>query len=240
MRYLAILLPCLFLMISCLDLQTGKPFKGVASGNWKGTFVVDDQKIPIIFEVQNTNNKQEPVFIFKNGQTTVKSDRVKIWGDSLFVYFNQSKKQLKLGFEVDKMEGFLFDEDQASYPIKFYGQHAIPNRFPDVRQAPKADLTGTWKVKANSKKDSLMHAQLNIATDNNYAEGELIIADSLRIPLEGTVQREKIYLSGFDGDNVCLLYAQIGSAEALVQGNLLINTQQFFWTGRSVAGVQQE
>jgi hypothetical protein len=221
---------------SCYDLQLGESVEVVASGTWKGTFIIDNQKIPILFEVQ-TLEKDSLQFLFIDGNDTTKADKVRPWGDSLFVSFTKHQKELHLKYNVDEMQGFLFDLKKEEYPIQFYGQFALNNRFPDIRQKPKADLTGNWQLDIVMDADVVEKGQLILNNVGNHVSGTFKMNQQLEISVEGTVQGDRIYLSGFDGNHVCLLSADIMNNEILTKGNLILNNTTATWGGNARAGV---
>lgn len=225
--------------ISCLGIEKGKAFEHVAPGNWRGVFVVESEKIPVTFDINSTDAGKPTDFVFFNGEQQLKSDQLKFWGDTVYVYFNKQQSHLRLTYEVNLMEGHWFDETGQSYPIAFIAQNAITHRFPDVRTTPTENITGTWTVKAIVDQDSTLNTQLRIATDQNKATGTLFLQPNISIPLEGTVQGAKVYLSGFNGKHICMFSASIADKNALHQGKLFINNQSMFCTAQATAGVEQ-
>lgn len=236
MRIILLFFSVIIGLSSCYDLQLGQSVEVVASGTWKGTFIIDDQKVPIIFEVQNTS-KDSLEFLFIDGKDTTIADKVRPWGDSLFISFTKYNKVLHLQYDVDEMRGFLFDLNKEEYPIQFYGQFAITNRFPDVRQKPKANLTGTWQMDIALDADSISKGQLVLSNTGNHIMGTFSLAEQFQMAVEGTIQDDKMYLSGFNGNRVCLLSADIASGEVMNKGNLLINNTTATWGANARAGV---
>jgi len=242
MRILLLFISISILLTSCWDLRTGPDIEGFAPGTWRGVFKLDDQAVPIIYEIKNSNNDKPIEFIFKTEQQIIAADSAIIWGDTLFAYFGASDTYLKIIHQVDQMDGFLYDNTKAEYPIPFAGIYGIQHRFPDVRKTPKANLTGEWKLIATVEKDSTLEGILRISTN-----GENKATASLQFPtypqkiyLEGTVQASKIHLSGFDGRKVCWISANIESDKKLTQGNLKLNNQGYFWEAESNAGVSNQ
>lgn len=224
--------------ISCFGIEKGKTFEHVAPGNWRGAFVIESEKIPITFDINSTEEGKPINFVFFNGEEQLKSDRLKFWGDTVYAYFDKSHSYLRLVYDVNLMQGHWFDETGENYPIAFQAQNAITHRFPDVRTTPTENITGTWAVKAIVDQDSTLNPQLRIATKKNNATGTLILNSDISIPLEGTVQGSKVYLSGFDGKHICMFSASIADENALHEGKLLINNQSMFCTAQAIAGVE--
>lgn len=230
------------LSTSCWDLRTDTPIEGFAPGVWRGVFKLEDQAVPVIYEIKNSNNDKPIKFTFKTKQQDVEADSAIIWGDTLFAYFGAANTYLKIIHQVDQMDGFLYDNTGAEYAIPFAGIYGIQQRFPDVRKTPKANLTGEWKITATVEKDSTLEGTLRISTDGeNKATGSLQFPTyPQKIYLEGTVQASKVHLSGFDGRTVCWVSANIESAKKLNQGNLKLNNKGYFWEAESSAGISNQ
>ncbi|MCP4438035.1 MAG: hypothetical protein GY810_03750 [Aureispira sp.] len=225
--------------LGCLGIEKGKPFEHVAPGNWRGVFIVEGEKIPITFNINSSEEGQPQNFVFFNGEHQLQSDSLRFWGDTVYVYFDDAQSHLRLIYEVNLMEGHWFDKTEKSYPISFQAQNAQTHRFPNIRMTPVDNITGTWAVKAIVSQDSTLETQLRIATEKNKATGSLVIDNNTSIPLEGTIQGDKIYLSGFDGRHICLFNATIADLTALHEGVLIINNESMFCTAQVIAGVGQ-
>jgi hypothetical protein len=239
MRILLVLISIAILLTSCWDLRTGSPIEGFAPGIWRGVFKLDDQMVPVIYEIKNSNNDKPIEFIFKTEQQNIAADSAIIFGDTLFAYFGATNTHLKIIHQVDQMDGFLYDNTGEEYAIAFEGIYGIQQRFPDVRKTPKANLTGEWKLIATIEKDSTLEGTLRISTDGkNKATASLQFpAYPQTIYLEGTVLASKIYLSGFDGKTVFWISANIENGKQLNQGNLKLNNKGYFWEAESKAGI---
>ncbi|WMX14091.1 MULTISPECIES: hypothetical protein [unclassified Aureispira] len=242
MRILFLLISISILLASCWDLQADTAIEGFAPGTWRGVFKLEDQAVPVIYEIKNSNNDKPIEFIFKTEKHDVAADSAIIFGDTLFAYFGAANTYLKIIHQVDQMDGFLYDNTGEEYAIPFAGIYGIQQRFPDVRKTPKANLTGEWKLVATIDQDSTLEGTLRISTD-----GKNKAAASLQFPtypkqlhLEGTVQDSKIYLSGFDGKTVCWISANIENSKQLTQGNLKLNNKGYFWEAESRAGMMSE
>ena len=46
------------LLCSCWDIQTGKPVHSVAPGIWRGNFLLNDQSVPVMFEVSDNKSME--------------------------------------------------------------------------------------------------------------------------------------------------------------------------------------
>lgn len=223
-------------LCSCWDIQVGNPVQGIAPGTWRGVFKLDEQIVPIIYEVKNTNNEQPIEVLFYTGNAVIKGENASIFGDTITVRFPKTKTYLKLVYQIDQMDGFLYFESEKQYPVPFAGYYGLLQRFPDLRKTPKTDLTGEWRLEL-SRQDSSSQAQLRLTVDKNMAKGQLLLGEDRQYPVEGTVQDDQLYLSGFDGFNVYLLHATIQGNKTLANGSLHFNDEQYFWEAQAQAGV---
>jgi len=225
------------LLTSCFDIQLGEPIQGIAPGIWRGVFVLDDQSVPILLEI--SNNKDKSIgFVFKTGGQELKADAVRLWGDTLFADFKKTNTQLRVVCQVDQMDGFLYDNTDSEYPVRFTAKNAMMHRFPNAKKTPTTNLTGDWKISAHSAQDSSLTGNVRFMAKDNYLEATLLLEGQKSILLEGTVQGSKLYLSGFDGKTACLLNATIESSKSLTEGSLKLNNNSFFWVASATAGVQ--
>jgi hypothetical protein len=236
-KILFILIALSFLFTGCWSIETGQKVDKLAPGIWRGVFMVGEYNIPVMFNVKNTDNDLPTEITFEEENTLLKADSIRFWGDTVFIHFESSKTYLKLKYEVSLMQGHLYDETGQEYPLVFHAKNSIIHRFPDIRKEPTSDLTGVWSMTINAE-DTVASGQLELAVDENAASAVLLV-EGTKLKLEGTVQGDKIYLSGFDGKKVCLVSAEIVDKNVLNKGNLMINNKAFFWTGSRKIGLEK-
>lgn len=191
-------------MTACLDLNMQHTFNDLSPGQWRGVFTLDAEKVPVQF---NVNNRGDSTCItFLNGEYKTTSAAVEFWGDTLTVPFDEGI-YLKVIYEVDKMEGYLYDRNQAFYPITFLAQQGQLNRFPDVRKEPVMDITGTWDISLNGT-DSTIHTTLVVKATKNRVDAQTVI-NNKTITMSGVIQDDVLVLSGFNGKAVAYLEGKI-------------------------------
>jgi hypothetical protein len=234
-KILFILIALSFLFTGCWSIETGQKVDKLAPGIWRGVFMVGEHNVPVMFKVENTDNDLPTKITFEEENTLLKADSIRFWGDTVFIHFESSKTYLKLRYEVSLMQGHLYDETDKEYPIIFNAQNGIIQRFPDIRKEPTSDLTGVWAMTINAQ-DTIGSGLLELAVDKNTASGVLLL-EGTELKLKGTVQGDKMYLSGFNGKKVCLVSAEITDENVLNKGNLILNDKAFFWTGSRKIGV---
>lgn len=239
------LLAALSILLSgCWGLeQNGGTFHKVAPGNWRGVFSFEesDDRVPITFEVRNTDKEGEKTeIVFKNGDTVFQPDSLLFWGDTLYCHFFEQQTHLKMIYEVGLMQGQLYDKTKKEYPVRFLAQNGAYKRFPDLYEttADAVSLAGNWQIALQHPKDTALHpaAQLQLtAKETPVVFGKLTVQDSsmaVNIDLEGVVQKDKIYLSGFDGKRIVFLTATAIDKDYLDNGVLRINYETFSWNGK--------
>lgn len=226
-------------LYSCWDIQTGQPIDAFAPGIWRGTFHIGQDAVPILYDVQNTDNEQPIRLVFHTADEQVISDTAYYFGDTLYAYFDKPQTYLKVTYQIDQMEGFLYDELKREYPIRFTGIKGPKHRFPNIRETPLTDMTGEWNIKAGIDQDSSLSGTLRLNTQSNTATGQLYL-NQQRYTLEGTIQGNKLYLSGFNGSQVLWLSAILVNATTLDRGTLRINDHFHYLSGSSAAGVDTQ
>lgn len=239
MRYLIFSLLIACLLSSCWSIQKGETIEGVAPGIWRGVFKLDRQNVPVLYKVKNSNNEQPLELSFQTGDETLRSDTAYLFGDTLFAQFAEAQTTLKVIYQIDQMNGYLYDQNNQVYPIEFSGIKGPRHRFPDIREKALVELTGEWQVTASAEEGSSIAATLRLSTTNNKVKGTIQREGGQRYPLEGTVQGAKLYLTGFDGKHVVWLSANIKDNQHLEKGSFRVNAESFFWQASRSAGTVQ-
>jgi hypothetical protein len=237
MRYLVLSTFIACLLSSCWSIQKGEAIEGVAPGIWRGVFKLGRQNVPVLYQVNNSNNEQPLELAFDTGKQQLVSDTAYLFGDTLFAYFNQAQTYLKVVYQIDQMNGYLYDKKNEFYPIEFGGIKGPRHRFPNIREQPLVELTGEWAMTATIAKDSSTSIKLKLTADKNDVIGSLERDNGKRYWVEGTVQGARLYLSGFDGEHVVWLSGTIKDNQHLEEGSFNVNEESFFWEATRKAGV---
>jgi hypothetical protein len=244
--FLLSLVACAFLAGGCWDIKTGTPFKHIAPGAWRGVFIFDqeppkklmkvkkdsirNERIPVAFQVVSDKEGYPKSFLFVDGGDSLRSDSLRIWGDTVFVYFNQSQTYMRLVYEINLMEGILYDRTEKNYPVRFQAQNGSYPRFPDIRREPIGDLNGSWTAQiADNQSDSTSTCAMQfVAKANNVSVRIEASPFAPALSLEGTIQGKQIYLSGFNGRAAAQLSAEISAdGKSLQKASLRINDQLY-------------
>lgn len=215
------------ILYSCWDIRVENKIQGIAPGNWRGTFNLNDKKIPINFEVKKIKNGEDKI-IFTSADFSISPDTSYQYGDTLFINFNDLETSFKLVTEIDKMEGFLYDLNKYNYPVRFYASNTSLERFPNVRKTVKNDISGNWKYKANMSKDSTLENEIKFIVEENDLSVYVRKDSGMTYVMEGTIQGDVFYASGFNGKEVTYLSGKVVGEHLIDKGELIINDQIYY------------
>jgi len=225
----------------CFSIHTGDEFEHIAPGMWKMNFWFNngEERIPVLMEVKNTDNEKDNEVYFYTAGETLTPSRISFVDDTLFCYFDGTSRYLHLQHEIDEMEGYLYDEAEVETPIKAHVKHNQMVRFDDLYE-PDANINeieGTWNMEMTLRDGTTTTATLEL----NRQKGNIMYANLTMVDkalavnnmrLEGIIQKDKLYLSGFDGKNVVYLTAVGKESVFLDKGSLRVNQEQIYWTAK--------
>jgi hypothetical protein len=216
------------LLSSCFAIQRGDEFSHIAPGVWRGIFIFGDDsladKVPVNFEVLNTDKGKDFKIEFINGKTRVKADSIRFWGDTLYAWFDGHKRYLRLICEPGLVEGYLYDAANKDYPIEFYAQFGQQHRFLDLRLPPKFNVNGVWAMDILDESENIIPARLDLNVSKNKVTALLKTEkDSLPTELEGTLQNDKMFLSAFNGNKVILIKTDLRDSVTMGRGSIRFN-----------------
>jgi len=242
MKHIIKFLALTFVILSlggCFAIQRGDEFKHIAPGIWRGIFVFGDdslaEKVPVNFEVVSKEKGGDIQLEFINGKTRLKADSLRFWGDTLYVYFDGTKKYMRLIYEPGVVEGYLYDSEKKDYPVEFYARHGHKQRFLDLRLKPKFDINGVWAMDILDESEDIIPARLELIVEKNKVFASLKTAkDSVATDLEGTIQNDKLLLSAFTGNKVLLIKADLRDSLTMGRGSIRYNGKELVCSARKV------
>jgi hypothetical protein len=240
MKYTVRILAISFIFLNfygCFAIQKGDQYKHLAPGIWRGLFLFGEdslaEKVPVNFEVIANGDQISLEFI--NGNSRVKADSLRFWGDTLYAWFDNHKKYIRVIYEPGLIEGYWYDSEKKDYPIEFYAQYSHKHRFIDLRKAPKFDINGVWAMDILDETEDIIPSKLELSVDKNKVIALLKMGkDSVATELEGTIQNDKLFLSAFTGDRIILIKADLKDAETLYHGNIRINSKELACSAKKV------
>lgn len=229
------------LLSSCFSIErNGKEFGRLAPGSWRGVFTLDDgEKVPVNFTV-NPEDPTRWTFIDGKGQTVPDSLRFVV--DTIYCRFKDS--YLKLVYEYNLMEGYLYPTNRGHYPVKFLAQNGAYPRFPDYHPADLPagmdGLSGTWTLRLQDEQSqpgdtASVQARLQIDVPETGSsaldarlQADLPGGERVEMELRGIVQKNKVYFSGFNGTYVTFLSAAVLDGDAMGNGSLRFQQRRYY------------
>lgn len=188
-----------------------------AEGIWRGEFTIDGDPIPFNFEVKG-KRAQDATFTLLNGART---DKFKVTprDDGTFsVRMNTYDAVLegKVSEDGKHLVGQYKDlvpSRNGARNLAFTAEHDAAWRFvkPGQDEAPAADLSGKWAVQTIDKaarQDKRNQVAL-LKQEGNRLSGVFMTVVGDTRELEGTVQGNRFYLSGFSGPSPLLIRGTI-------------------------------
>jgi len=170
----------------------------VADGNWRGVFTIKPGvEVPFNFDISKKGNQKQLTFL--NAEERFEGGIVNQKADSLFVKINQFDNELAFKIDGDSLVGFLRKQDRSGKPIPASAIKGAHYRFKPTGEKPAKDFTGKYDVTFKSANGSEEKA-VGVFTQ----KGSRITGTFLRITgdsryLEGIVEGNRFYLSGFIG-----------------------------------------
>jgi len=201
-------------------LATPKPF--IKEGIWRGEFNVAEDRVPFNFEVKG-RTPDEAVFTLLNG--TRRDDfHVRQEEDgTLFIKMNTYDAAIVA--RIDD-EGHISGVYKSLVPranlgdLPFTAEYGKSYRFvePGKDVAPKANLTGKWNINVITKEKAANQVALLRQEGNRLTGVTLAITGDSR-ELEGTVQGDEFFLSGFTGPSPKIIHGRI-NADGGIEGSI--------------------
>ena len=212
------------LLSSCLT--TSNNYDKVMPGIWRGELYLDESN-PMSRNISKVGNEQdislknaftEGVLPFNfevsykddsmmidliNGKERVRAEETffgfnkKSGKDTVRINFVAFDTYLRAEIEDGVMTGAWYNP-RKNWRIPFRGIAGKDYRFTLMKDTPKADISGKWQMafKFDSRKDTMIG---QFVQKGNYLTGTFASPTGDYGYLEGTVQGDKVLLSGFNG-----------------------------------------
>lgn len=192
--------------------KKGKKKAFIKEGTWRGEFVVAESRVPFNFELTGKDEK-DAVFSLVNGTRRDDFPVKRIEGDSLFIKMNTYDAALVAKIEND---GRISGEYRSLVPnlkgnaLPFVAEFGKSYRFvePGKDIAPKTNLTGKWEVKTYTK-EAVPASIALLKQEGNKLTGVIMTVVGDTRELEGTVQGDEFFLSGFTGPSPIIVKGKI-------------------------------
>lgn len=203
----------------------GQPLEGTMDFEFEE---VDAGELPFTFEISNSNDSGNQIFSVLNGSEKVYSASVQIGRDlatakdTVSIKLKDPGKSVTAIFEENIMEGWL----AGAKFIAWYGKDYL---FTQLKKEPNREVSGVYSLELVLQgEDTGQIGELTLQQDKNFMAGELKVKE-VRLNLEGTIQRDKIYLSGFNGSQAVLLQGKIDSSNSIFGTYRDLDQRMGFW-----------
>lgn len=188
-----------------------------AEGVWRGEFNIDGDPVPFNFEVKGRDAKDGRLVLLNGTRTD--TFKVTQRDDGTFsARMNTYDAELegKLSDDGKHLVGEYKDlvpSRNGARNLAFTAEHGATWRFvkPGQDEAPAANLSGKWAVQTIDKaarQDKRNQVAL-LKQDGNHLSGVFMTVVGDTRELEGTVQGNRFYLSGFSGPSPLLIRGTI-------------------------------
>lgn len=178
-------------------------------------------ELPFIFNVVYTSPDSFYLEVINGDEVLIVDDisyghdRVK-GEDTIRIEFPIYNSYIKAVFEDKVIEGNWFDRNRENYSIPFVAKQGQSHRFTTLRKEPVMDVSGRWEVEFGTETDEPYSAIGEFKQDGNKLSGTFLTETGDYRYLAGTIQKDKIYLSTFDGSHAFLFEAKIMEDKSLM------------------------
>ena len=237
-RYFLVPLSCL-LLTACLTIEN--KFSGLPPGTWRATLDVNPivggppvaeleeqvfnyedtppNYLPFTFEVIYENEKDFYIEIINGTERIPVKDiafgRNKVLKDTFRIDFPIYESYITGIYNERVMQGEWVVTTRKNYAIPFVAKHGKDYRFSQLRETPAMDVSGTWAVQFEDA-DGPYIGVGEFVQDGNELTGTFRTETGDYRYLEGTIQKNKLFLSVFDGAHAFLFEAKILEDQSLI------------------------
>ncbi|MFM8833538.1 MAG: TlpA family protein disulfide reductase, partial [Cytophagales bacterium] len=211
----------LFLFLAAFVAAKATPPGQPKSGLWRGEFTLSENKVPFNFEILTEGGTSKLVLLNGTRKDFFVIESRK--GDSIFVKMNTYDAALVAKIESDGRLSGVYKSLVPNFrgnSLPFVAEHGKKYRFiePGKNVKPVANLTGKWNINIISKDKTADRVAL-LKQKGNKLTGVImsVVGDSRE--LEGTVQGDEFYLSGFTGPSPFFVKGKITTDKKL-QGEI--------------------
>ena len=188
------------------------PAAVIREGVWRGVFTINEAQVPFNFAFSGTDAEGATLTLLNgNRRDDFKVKRIGL--DSIFVKMNTYDAALVARIESDNLLTGVYKSLVPNFrgnSLPFTAEYGKEYRFvePGKDVKPVANLSGKWDFNIISK-DKLADQVAILEQKGNKLTGVImtVVGDSRE--LEGTVQGDQFYLSGFSGPNPKLIRGTI-------------------------------
>lgn len=197
----------IFLVLFIGSVSNAQSFKQLKKGRWVGALELTFSE-KLYFELKV--DKKESIYHFTvlNGEERVPMNKPYLANDSIHVFFSNFNSELVFKVVNNKrIDGRWINHLKSNYSIPFYATLSESTIFP-VSDDNAADFSGKWQSKFSPDKDSYDAIGVFKQKGNELTGTFLTETGDFRF-LSGNVNRNTMYLSGFDGSHAFLFKGEL-------------------------------
>jgi peroxiredoxin len=203
------------------------------SGSWRGVFWVDQEAVPIDFEIVKIGPTTS--FVVSSGTRSDTFALNYVGKDS--VHISPETFEYKL-FAKNQENGKLTGEFRNLAPgntsriLRFEAEHGKSYRFvePGTEKPPIADLSGNWSLTIEGREGPTSNRVAVFSQDQNAISGVVLAVTGDTRELQGEVSGNKFWLSGFSGIGVTLVEGEVDN-EGRLLGKIGFGERALRFTG---------
>jgi thiol-disulfide isomerase/thioredoxin len=235
MRYLIITFIVLTVMASCsgpTEKQTDWHEPTLLTGHWRAVLQSPGGELPFSLEIARHTDTTFIVHAI-NGLERLALDQATVTGDSIRIPMELFESELVAKINDSTLTGrFTRYSPTGNVNMPFSAQYGLTYRFTDTKATPAADLTGKWAITFRSEQSSYPAVGVFEQKGDNLTGTFLTTTGDYRY-LAGTVQKDSMFLSCFDGTHVYLFKAKVSDDGHTLTGGFWSSTNSYeTWTAR--------
>jgi thiol-disulfide isomerase/thioredoxin len=202
---------------------------------------VKPNELPFNFEVIYEANDPDAFRIeIINGEERIKvapEDILFGWDhrigkDTLTINFPIFESYIKGIYAENIIQGLWVVKTKENYTIPFEAKFGQNHRFTKLLEEPEMNVEGKWEVTFEVETDSPYKAIGEFKQDGSKLTGTFMTETGDYRFLEGTVRKNKLYLSCFDGSHAFLFQAKMMEDGTLTGQFNSGKHYQCLWTGK--------
>ncbi|MFT4664830.1 MAG: thiol-disulfide isomerase/thioredoxin [Polaribacter sp.] len=199
---------------------------------------VSGGELPFNFEVKYVTDSIFFVEIH-NGEERIEVRDIETWklksssNDSIRISFPLYDSYIEAAFEERVMSGVWVVTNRGTYySIPFTARFGQGHRFTDLKKEPITSVSGKWAVNFGIDGDDPWPAIGHFEQNGNDLTGTFTTETGDYRYLEGTIQKNKMYLSCFDGAHAFLFEAKYNEDSTLIGSFRSGKHYKTLWEGK--------
>ena len=156
----------------------------------------------------------------------------RIGKDTLTIHFPVFESYIKGIYAENIIQGLWVVTTKENYTIPFEAKFGQNHRFAKMLEEPEMDVNGKWEVTFEVETDHPYKAIGEFQQDGHKLTGTFMTETGDYRFLEGTVRKNKLFLSCFDGSHAFLFQAKMMEDGTLTGQFNSGKHYQCIWTGK--------